>query len=173
MPDETQTLEILKKAIQVERDGYLFYKTAAEKTVDAKGKEMFESLASDEVKHMNALREQYKNFKEEGKFEFEEEDLEKEFKIDFNSKSPIFSEQIKAKIKERHFEMTALSIGIMLETNSIDFYKKSAEQTEDPQAKALYLYLADWEGQHLRALIAQQNYLKEEYWTEARFYPDI
>jgi len=173
MSDKDDLERILKDAIKVESDGYYFYKMAAEQTIDPQGKEMLKSLASDEIKHMKALREQYKLYKEQGKFDWNEAKLKMKVPFDPSSASPIFSEEFKKRLEESHFEMVALSIGIMLEQNSIDFYKKSAQDTQDPQAKALFLYLANWEGQHLRALISQYNYLKEDYWSDARFFPSI
>ena len=173
MSDKDILTMILKDAIKVESDGYHFYKMAAEKTTDPKGKEIFESLASDEIEHMKALKKQYQLYQNEGKLDWQEKEFEKKSAFDPSSESPIFSDDFKERITDSHFEMTALSIGIMLEQNSIDFYRKSAEKSEDPQAKKLFSYLASWEGEHLRALIAQQNYLKEEYWTENRFFPSI
>jgi rubrerythrin len=173
MSDKDDLERILKDAIKVESDGYHFYKMAADQTVDSQGKEMLNSLASDEIKHMKALREQYKLYKEQGKFDWNEAKLKMRIPFDPSSASPIFSEEFKKKLEESNFEMAALSIGIMLEQNSIDFYKKSTQSTQDPQAKALFSYLANWEGQHLRALISQYNYLKEDYWSDARFFPSI
>ena len=173
MSDHTGLAQILKDAIKFESDGFHFYKMAAEQTADPKGKEMLESLASDEAKHMRALKEQYRIYKGQGKFDWDEAKLKMKIGFDPSSTSPIFSEEFKKRISESHFEMTALSVGIMLEQNSIDFYDKSAQKTEDPQAKALFSFLANWEGQHLRALISQYNYLKEDYWTDARFFPSM
>lgn len=173
MADKNNLTQILKDAIKVESDGYHFYKMAADQTIDAQGREMLESLASDEIKHVNALKEQLKLYKKQGKFDWTEEKLKMKIPFDPSSTSPIFSPEFKKGLDESHFEMAALSVGIMLEQNSIDFYKKSAGKAEDPQAKALFSYLANWEGQHLRALISQYNYLKEDYWTDARFFPSI
>jgi rubrerythrin len=173
MPDKSDLPQILKDAIKVESDGYHFYKMAADQTIDPKGREMLESLASDEKKHMKALKEQYKLYKEQGRFDWEEGKLKMKIPFDPSSSSPIFSREFRNKVNESHFEMAALSVGIMLEQNSIDFYNKSAQRAEDPQAKTLFSFLANWEGQHLRALISQYNYLKEEYWTDARFFPSI
>jgi rubrerythrin len=173
MPEKNDIARILKDAIKVESDGYNFYKMAADQTTDPQGKEMFESLASDETKHMRTLKEQYKLYQEQGKFDWEEKKLKMKIPFDPSSTSPIFSPEFKKRLNESHFEMTALSIGIMLEQNSIEFYKESADKAEDPQAKALFSYLANWEGQHLKALISQYNYLKEDYWTDARFFPSI
>jgi rubrerythrin len=170
MEKKKELLEIVKKAIRVENDGYQFYRLAEEKTQDAKGKEVFASLAKDETNHMQILKSLYQSIKGEGEFKFDEV---KEMKhiLDTTSESPIFSREFKQRLDRSAFEMTALSIGILLEKNSIDFYKHSAEGAAENDVKMLFRYLADWEGEHLRALVNQQKYLQEDYWTEARFYP--
>ncbi|HVP35651.1 MAG TPA: hypothetical protein VMT04_01515, partial [Terriglobales bacterium] len=97
-------------------------------------------------------------------------------KVEFfksESPSPIFSEDFKKRIKDMHFEMSALSIGALLEKNSIEFYRKAGEQSDDKEVKDLFSYLVGWEQEHLKVLITQQQYLKEAYWQDARFFPDI
>jgi rubrerythrin len=163
-------LEILSNAMQVEIDGYQFYKLASEKTEDKKGKEVFSSLAEDEKKHYQILKGQYEKVRKTGGIEFINKKAEF-FKSE--SPSPIFSEDFKKRIKDMHFEMSALSIGALLEKNSIEFYRKAGEQSEDKEVKDLFSYLVQWEQEHLKALITQQQYLKEAYWQDARFSPDI
>lgn len=170
MDKKEQLLKLVKNAIRVEHDGYQFYRLAEEKTEDAKGKEVFTSLAKDETNHMQILKGLYQSVKEEGEFKFDEI---KEIKhiLETTSESPIFSKEFKERLDKSSFEMAALSVGILLEKNSIDFYKKSAQEIEEADVKMLFNYLADWESEHLRALVNQQRYLQEDYWTEARFYP--
>ena len=170
MEKKKQLLEVVKNAIRVENDGYQFYRLAEEKTKDAKGKEVFASLAKDETNHMEILKSLYKKIKEEGKFKFDEVKDMKHI-LGTTTESPIFSKEFKQRLNQAHFEMTALSIGILLEKDSIGFYKKSAQETENKDVKMLFKYLADWEGEHLRALVNQQKFLQEDYWTDARFYP--
>ncbi len=170
MEKSEQLLEVVKNAIRVENDGYQFYRLAEEKTKDAKGKEFFTSLAKDETNHMEILKSLYQKIKEEGKFKFDEVKDMRHI-LETTSESPIFSKEFKQRLNQAHFEMTALSIGILLEKDSIGFYKKSAQETEDKDVKMLFNYLADWEGEHLRALVNQQKFLQEDYWSEARFYP--
>jgi rubrerythrin len=163
-------LEILKRGIKTEVDGFQLYKIVSEKTKDPKAKDVFKLLAEDEVKHEQMLREQYEKVKETGKFKFKKGDERSE--LDTTSPYPIFSEKFKEKLlKEQGFEMSALSIGILLEQNSINFYRDSGEKIEDSDAKALFSFLAEWEGEHLKALVNQQRVLQEDFWTEARFYP--
>lgn len=170
MENKEHLLGVVKNAIRVENDGYQFYRLAEEKTQDAKGKEVFASLAKDETNHMQILKSLYESIKGKGEFKFDEVKDMKHI-LDTTSESPIFSEEFKQRLNRGQFEMTALSIGILLEKNAVEFYKKSAQGAEDKDVKMLFKYLADWEGEHLRALVNQQKYLQEDYWTEARFYP--
>ncbi len=170
MEKNEQLLGVVKNAIRVENDGYQFYRLAEEKTEDPKGKEIFASLAKDETNHMQILKSLYQSIKEKGEFKFDEVKDIKHI-LETTSESPIFSKEFKQRMNQAHLEMAALSIGILLEKNSIEFYKKSAQETEGKDVKMLFNYLADWEGEHLRALVNQQKFLQEDYWTEARFYP--
>jgi rubrerythrin len=163
-------LEVVKNAIRVENDGYQFYRVAEEQTKDPKGKEVFASLAKDETNHMQILKSMYQSIKEGGEYKFDEIKDMKHI-LETTSESPIFSKEFKQRVEQAGFEMTALSIGILLEKNSIEFYRKSAQESEDKDVRMLFDYLADWEGEHLRALVQQQKFLQEDYWTEARFYP--
>ncbi|HEX7401083.1 MAG TPA: ferritin family protein [candidate division Zixibacteria bacterium] len=170
MEKKEYLLGIVQEAIRVENDGYQFYRLAEEKTKDAKGKEVFASLAQDETNHMRILKSLYQSVKEKGEFHFDERKDIKHL-LEGTSESPIFSKEFKNRLNQAHFEMTALSIGILLEKNSIDFYKKAAQESKNKDVKMLFNYLAEWEGEHLRALVNQQKLLQQDYWTEARFYP--
>ena len=170
MEQKEHLMKVVQNAIRVENDGYQFYRLAEEKTKDAKGKEVFASLAKDETNHMQILKSLYQSIKEKGEFHFDEIKDMKHI-LAATSESPIFSPEFKQRLDQAHFEMTALSIGILLEKNSIEFYKKAAQESKDKDVKMLFSYLAEWEGEHLRALVSQQKLLQQDYWTEARFYP--
>jgi len=170
MEKTDQLLEVVKDAIRVENDGYQFYRVAEEKTKDPKGKEVFASLAKDETNHMQILKSLYQSIKEKGEYKFGEVKDMKHI-LETASESPIFSKEFKERVEQVQFEMAALSVGILLEKNSIEFYKKSTQESEDKDVKMFFNYLADWEGEHLRVLVQQQKFLQQDYWTEARFYP--
>ena len=59
-------LEGLKTAIEAEMTGHHFYKEAAKRTRDPKGKKTFSSMADEEMGHFNYLRHQYKSILENG-----------------------------------------------------------------------------------------------------------
>lgn len=163
----SSALEGLKTALQTELNGIEFYRLAARNTDDVKGRKVFQVLADDEVKHFKALQQEYISLaKNSGWKKIELGDLP-----DFDHESPIFSPELKSRIKGKHFEMTALSIGALLESNSIDFYRAMKEQSEDPVAREMYAHLQRWEESHLEAITKQLDLLKEEYWAEQRFSP--
>jgi rubrerythrin len=165
--EKSKAIEGLKIALQTELNGIEFYRVAAEKTEDAKGKASFQMLAEDEVKHFNALQQQYTSLIEENKWQSMDLGKAPIFKGD----SPIFSEELRDRVKGRHFEVTALSIGALLETNSINFYRKMKEGTDEPVAKELFGQLEKWEQTHLQVITKQLDLIKEDYWAEQGFTP--
>ena len=60
MPE--QVLDILKKAYQIEVDGYTFYSMTAEKASKPAVKELFEKLAHDEIQHQAYLKDVLRNY---------------------------------------------------------------------------------------------------------------
>jgi rubrerythrin len=169
MADEHKKLtDGLMKAISAERDGYSFYMMAAGSTDDEKGKEVFETLAREELDHMNFLRQQYDAILKTGK---PDSSLSLGPRKDLTGISPIFSDKLKSRIKDAHIEMSALSIGVQLELDAIRFYKEQAKQTSYPDVKKFYMELADWETGHYNALWEQQQQLKEDYWSAGGFSP--
>lgn len=154
-------------AMQTELEGYEFYKLAAAKCKDNGAKRMFDSLAKDEVEHHRILRERYYAIVQGRDF--------KTPKISGNSrlnvKSPVFSKAFLASKKQKHFEMSALTVGILLEQNAIEFFRTHAAGTTDNSIRKLFGELAAWEGEHLRALIAQKQFLHRAIFAEARFEP--
>ena len=168
MNDIKRLTEGLKKAIQAEIEGYHFYMMAAQNTSDAKGRDVFQMLASEEQVHANFLRAQFKSFTESGKADHSVK-LGKPNILD--SGSPIFSVSLKERIESAHYEMTALSIGIQLELNAVKFYRGEMEASEDADVKAFYKDLMEWEQGHYKALLKQHDNLKEDFWSQANFAP--
>jgi rubrerythrin len=165
--EQSKAIEGLRIALQTELNGIEFYRMVAEKTEDAKGKRVFQMLADDEIAHFKALQKEYASLLDSD--EWQKIDLGKI--STYNGESPIFSPELKNRAGEMHFEVSALSIGALLESNSIDFYRSMKEKSDDPSAKALYGQLQHWEENHLDTITKQLEILKEEYWAEQRFSP--
>lgn len=169
MSDIKQELtEALLQAIKAERDGHSFYIMASKGTDDPKGREIFETLALEELDHMNFLRAQYDSIISTGK---PNTNVKLGPRADLDNLSPIFSKNIKGRISEAHIEMSALSIGIQLELEASKFYQTQAEIATDPDIKNFFSELADWENGHYQALLSQQEEFKTDYWSDSGFAP--
>lgn len=169
MKDKKEALlEGLMGAIKAERYGHNFYLMAANSTQDSKGRQMFEALASEELDHMRFLLGQHKAVLDTGRTD---DRLSLGRRLDLSGKSPIFSDSLKERVKEANFEMTSLSIGVQLERDAMDYYRRQAEASEDSEVREFFNELSQWESGHYHALLRQQDELKEGYWSEAGFAP--
>jgi rubrerythrin len=168
MAGDKRLTDILVKAIQAERDGYRFYLMAAQSTQDAKAKETFKRLADEELGHESYLRVQYRAVAETGSFDSKAR-LGTQFF--YPGDSPIFSPELIARIDEAHFEMSALSIAIQLELNSINHYQTAAARIAEADAKKVFTELANWESDHYQMLLKQQELVKDSYWQSNGFSP--
>jgi len=158
----------LFEAIRAESDGYSFYKMAAQSSQDEKGRAVFEQLAGEELEHKRFLAAQYRSVMETGKVDAS---VKLGRPADLSGASPIFSEHLKARLQDAHYEMSALSIGIQLEQGSMAYYREQAGRHDDPAIKGFFEELADWERGHYEALMRQQESLKDDYWYGAGFSP--
>lgn len=169
MADEQSRLaQGLLKAIKAERDGNSFYSMAAHASADPKAKEIFAQLAAEELDHMHFLTRHYDSVLKTGK---PDHGARLGPRANLSGLSPIFSDGIKARIKDAHYEMSALSIGVQLEAEAMAFYRAEAEAADDPEVKRFYNELAEWEAGHYHALLGQQEELKEDYWSAGGFSP--
>ncbi len=160
--------EGLLKAIKAERYGHSFYLMAAKSTEDTKGREVFEILAREELDHMQFLKDQYKSIVETGQ---PNKSLKLGTQTVLSEVSPIFSKELRSRIKDANFEMTSLSIGIQLEHDAMNYYREQSETVDDLTMKDFYAKLADWEAGHYQALLKQQEELKEDFWSSSGFSP--
>ena len=163
-----ELVEGLKAAMLAERTGHEFYKMAAASTKDEAGRQTFERLAAEEQSHFEFLRKHYDSLLEKG-------ELAKGVKLGeahaLASEHPIFSNDLASRIKQSHFEMSAISIATQLELNAINHYREQAAKTTLPEAKKFFQELVVWESGHYEAFVRQQQELQETYWAEARFSP--
>jgi rubrerythrin len=163
-----EILQGLKTAIEAELTGHEFYKSAAKTTSDPVGKETFSRMAEEEIGHFNYLRHQYKSVLEKGEYDFTKKLLKQDHKY---AESPIFSDEIKRRIKDSHFEVSALTIGMKLELDAMRFYRVCAEKADSEDVKNFYTELADWEKDHYHAFENQLDMLKEDYFQANNFVP--
>ena len=165
--EQNTSLEILKQAILLERRGKAFYRKVAEKTESKGVREVFETMAAEEQNHIDLLSEQFRAYGKEKKF------IPVKYKNSDNSRvvSNVLTPEIKEKISAAGFEAAAISAAISMEEHAVKLYSESAETTKDPEAKALYEWLARWEREHLGLLLDIDKALREKIWFDNQFWP--
>jgi rubrerythrin len=164
---EDKTIEILKSAILLEKRGRAFYSKVAGQTTGKAVKEFFEMMADEEIKHVEILTEQFKSYR-----------LNKEFMPDKNREDPrgsvaskVLTDELKKEISAADYEAAAISAAMAMEKNAIKLYSDRAAEASDPNEKALYKWLAEWEVQHLNFLAAIDKELTEQIWYDNNFWP--
>ena len=155
--------DILRKAFQVEVDGYTFYSMAADKAAKPAVKKVFERLTRDETEHQAYLRAVMRRYEEHGakSFRFDPRDPDLG---EFSSR--IFTDEFTDQARGEAFTTGALSIAIQLETNAVSFFGTAADSATDPQIGGFYRFLADWEGSHLRLLQKLYESIRTDSWPE-------
>jgi rubrerythrin len=163
---EAKALEILKSAILLETRGKAFYTQAAETAQDPTVKEFFQMMAREEISHVRILSDQYKAYKANQKFS----------PGDFShSRDSVATEILDGKLKGRisaaGYESAAISAAMAMEERAIKLYAQRAEESTDPEEKALYRWLADWETEHLEMLAKIDREVTETVWNDNSFWP--
>lgn len=159
--------QAFKEAIRGEIEGRELYAMAAEKTADPKAKQVFANLSQEENLHFEYLQKLG-----EAHFSGKPVEVPKLARIETfaDAESPIFTREFKDFVKDRHFEVAALSIGIKLELESSAAYRKMAEAAGDKGLKEFFQDLAAWEEGHYEALKRQIGFFQELYETKNSLY---
>lgn len=156
---------ILKYAMQMELEGYNFFKEKAEKFSNPTSKALFEELAEVEMEHYELLKEQLDSYEKTKGFK----DISKE--LDVNSRE-IFkkrekSEHLNATLQESDIpDLTILRMAYLIEKDYAEFYRKAAERADDGRAKKIFEILAQWEDSH-------EKLFKEEYGRRMQEYMNL
>jgi rubrerythrin len=167
MDESTNTLAaILTKAMQLERDGHAFYLEAAEQTQSEAGRNMYLSLARDELQHLQILDEAYRSWLGEGVWPSAEE-----LALEGSRRWPVFPPpgQAAESVTPRTGELEALRQGIASEEASIALYQQGLEMATTPEARKLYQYLVEQEEGHRTILEGEYDYLTNTgFWFDLR-----
>lgn len=164
---ENKALEILKNAILLEKRGRAYYSQVAEHTDNAAVQQFFETMADEEKHHEQILAEQFRHYQQSGKFKA----LDYESFASSGFDSAVLTDQLKAQITAADFEAAAIAAAMALEKNAIELYDQRIDGAEDPEEKALYRWLRDWEKTHLAILAKTERELTEGIWFDNSFWP--
>ena len=139
-----EDVEIVKVAMEAEKDAYQAYSKAAKKTTNPKGRDMFQQLSEFEMNHYQKLKELLKSLQEKGEWILYEGTSLKRKIISLKTQKPKGQEQLT--------DMDALKMAIREEKKSQAYYRSLAELTKDPLGRDMYKRLANEEALHERLL---------------------
>ena len=160
-------VEILKKAILLEKRGKSFYSNAAQNSENNDVKNFFELMAAEEDKHVEVLSNQFKSYRKDRKFTADVYDDQKVA----NVAAAVLTEQMKQRISAAGFEAAAISAAMAMEERAIKLYSERARTAAAGEEKELYTWLAAWEQEHLEILAAIDREVTEEIWHDNNFWP--
>lgn len=143
--------EVIKAAKEVEKNGHRFYSTMAERASDPLLKELFASLAQDEVEHLRRLTHLETEYQEGAFAEGEEEFLP--YLSQF-SDTKIFpdAERLEAILKTDSADLQALDMAIEAEEKFADYFLKASTLSLSEDGKEAFGWLASEETRHAEIL---------------------
>jgi rubrerythrin len=163
---ETKEIQVLKKALLLERQGRTFYQRVSRDSESQAVSSLFAILAEEEGKHVEYLSKQFANFSASGEFLQQETE-----EADQTAVHEILSSDIRNQISAASYEAAAISAAIEMENRAVAVYSERAEASKDPRERKLYGWLARWETGHLKFLAEINDQLLEEVWYESSFWP--
>ena len=160
-------IEIIKTAILMENRGKVFYQKIAEQSESKAVREFFTLMAAEEENHIQVLGEQFRTYLDQNRFLASVDAYQ--FSSDFASK--VLTREVRNEISSAGFEAAAISAAIAMEKAAIALYSDRAGNSDNPEEKQLYDWLAGWEKEHLNFLVEIEKELKEKIWFDNQFWP--
>jgi rubrerythrin len=154
-----QIKNAIQESIMLEINGRKFFNHAADITQNERGKKMFRFLAEEEIKHLDVFGKLFNKI-------LKGEDWKNYVKISDTEEAPLV-EKLKERMKkaEGKGEVEALSIGMQLEMDAIQFFLKAANETDDPVAQKIFRDISEEEKFHYDLLQAQHDSVtKSGFW---------
>lgn len=164
---EDRTTEILKNAILLEKRGCAFYAKVAQQASSQAIQKFFNLMAEEEANHVKILSDQFRSYRASKKFKAGAYGGQTEFA----TAADILTQELKRQISAADYEAAAIAAAMSMEKNAIQVYSSRARETQDPDEKALYEWLAQWEVQHLNFLAKIDKEIIEEIWHDNHFWP--
>ncbi len=160
-------LPIIKDAMELERRGHAFYLQAAEVTGNALGKNIFLTLARDELEHLTYLDKVFRSLVSSGAMPADLPEPSEAASIRPPSHPTVFPSPKEAteEIWAGTGELDALKRGIQAEQDSIALYGQALADATTPEEKRLFGTLVAVEEGHLAILQGEYDYIaKTGFW---------
>jgi rubrerythrin len=169
--EQTRTLEVLKLAVQMEKDGKEFYRKASQKSSNKLARELFRQLANEEDDHRKKFIEIYEALRKGQNWP----DVGPAFEKGKRLKS-LFAEAAKelgSKFEIAESEFKAIKVAMDMEIRSYDLYHLRSKESNLPVEKRFYEALAGEERGHHLVLLDSYEYFsdpagwftRKEHWS--------
>lgn len=155
-------LESLKTAIQTENDGRAFYQDATQRAANPLAKTVFETLADEELVHIETIKAFYDSLKETGSCPELEGFLEDRTKPQVRLEN-VFQkahQRIDQEVKADAESLEAYKMAMELEQRAYDMYRQLLTDTDDEMARKLYQFMLEQENEHYAFLKETYDYLE-------------
>jgi rubrerythrin len=163
---ENKLVDILKRAILLEHRGKALYESASAESAGDAVKELFSMLADEENTHIDVLTKQLKAVAGGGSF-----DPDLTLPSDEPAKNSVLSEDIVKEISGAGYEAAVISAALEFEKKAVDFYSKQAEVAQSDPEKKLFIWLTNWEKEHMAMLARIDKEVMENIWYDNSFWP--
>ncbi len=180
------TLNVLWESLINERDGYRFYTEAAQRTRHARGSEMYEGLARDEVQHLRLFLVEYLAISQGKPWVAPQEAMSRDLDFDMDKPdfglgivkpegAPVVSEKLfpdewqqEARVGSLDDDLAALRFGLEIEERAYELYRDAGASATDPRAREAFDFLVEEERRHYRLIQNAYNYLanNETWWDD-------
>ena len=153
----------IKTAIQMEKDGFAFYKKASVQTSSDMGRDIFESLANDEQLHLEVFQNLFQDKIEKTEWDNLVNSSKKYAEINIFPKD---LKQMEGANPDTN-ELDALKIAMDSEKEAIDYYGKIKEKAKEDSIRQIINEIIEQEKNHYSILQEEFNHLsKTGYWFE-------
>ena len=135
-------LDAIQMAMETEQKAATFYADAAQEAANPLGRELFDQLAEFERYHYRKLADLEKSMRDEGAF------------IEYQGRELTLSvpSEVDSKESNKMSVMEIITLAIHAERDAEKRYTTLAEQTADPDGRAMFKRLAEEEHTHYRIL---------------------
>ena len=170
---------VLRRGMSLERDGYSFYTLAAQRVSSERGKAMFLDLAAQEADHLRLLLAEYQALEAGQGWLPYETAMQQDLALDPANPDlpgeeppgtvPVFTLDRKVSLEG---DIAALEFGLETEELSRDLYARAGKESDNPEAKEAYQFLAHQEEAHYRLLQNKLDYLtSNQTWWDGEEFP--
>jgi rubrerythrin len=155
MSEQSQTLEAVKTAIQMEIDGRKFYQQAGEASQNELGQKLFRQLAAEEDLHRQKFEEIYKALEKSRSWPAVEF-----IPLGGQGLQTLFARASQS-IKASTSELGAVQTAMTMENRTRDFYRERAGKASFETEKKYYAALEKEESAHHAALLDYYEYMED------------